>query len=366
MNWSLTPMLRSWGQQPQRVKVKEEEEVCREDSSDRWWKKKMRFPIAQDEDHKLSVSANVMAASGAGAATNIATNHPLWVVKTRLQLTREGIRGLYSGLVPALAGISHVAIQFPTYEMVKTYLANKGDKSIDDLNARDVAVASSIAKIFASTLTYPHEVVRARLQEQGYHSEKRYSGVRDCIKKVFEKDGIRFYFNLYPRVAICSYGLNMSLYSGPRCGLGELVLPENEPGSSIMPGKVNPTQCEALTMVCAQVMGNHVAVTVGGLIADASASFEKNCVRGIEANRERISKLLHESLMLVTSLNPKIGYDNAAAVAKKAHKEGSTLKEAALKLGVLTSEEFDTLVVPEKMIGRLMLSQKLHFTMFYS
>ncbi|KAL6564161.1 fumarase fum1 [Orobanche minor] len=164
------------------------------------------------------------------------------------------------------------------------------------------------------------------------------------------------------------------LGSGPRCGLGELILPENEPGSSIMPGKVNPTQCEALTMVCAQVMGNHVAITVGGsnghfelnvfkpviasnllhslrLLGDASASFEKNCVRGIHANKERISKLLHESLMLVTSLNPKIGYDNAALVAKTAHKEGSTLKDAALKLGVLDSEEFDTLVVPEKMIG---------------
>ncbi|KAH9730597.1 Fumarate hydratase 1 [Citrus sinensis] len=164
------------------------------------------------------------------------------------------------------------------------------------------------------------------------------------------------------------------LGSGPRCGLGELILPENEPGSSIMPGKVNPTQCEALTMVCAQVIGNHVAITVGGsnghfelnvfkpmiasgllhslrLLGDASASFEKNCVRGIQANRERISKLLHESLMLVTSLNPKIGYDNAAAVAKKAHKEGTTLKDAALKLGVLNSEEFDNLVVPEKMIG---------------
>ncbi|GAV85894.1 LOW QUALITY PROTEIN: Lyase_1 domain-containing protein/FumaraseC_C domain-containing protein, partial [Cephalotus follicularis] len=161
------------------------------------------------------------------------------------------------------------------------------------------------------------------------------------------------------------------------CGLGELILPENEPGSSIMPGKVNPTtQCEALTMVCAQVMGNHVAITVGGsngqfelnvfkpmmangllhslrLLGDAS-SFEKNCVRGIEANRERISKLLHELILggeyFFLYLFQKIGYDNAVAVAKKAHKEGSTLKEAALKLGVLTSEEFDSLVVPEKMI----------------
>ncbi|URD83569.1 Fumarate hydratase 1, mitochondrial [Musa troglodytarum] len=164
------------------------------------------------------------------------------------------------------------------------------------------------------------------------------------------------------------------LGSGPRYGLGELILPENEPGSSIMPGKVNPTQCEALTMVCAQVMGNHVAITVGGsnghfelnvykpliasgllrslrLLGDASASFEKNCVRGIKANHQRISKLLHESLMLVTSLNPKIGYDKAAAVAKKAHKEGTTLKDAALNLNVLTAEEFDELVVPEKMLG---------------
>ncbi|KAF3959690.1 hypothetical protein CMV_015522 [Castanea mollissima] len=134
---------------------------------------------------------------------------------------------------------------------------------------------------------------------------------------------------------------------GPRCGLGELILLENEPGSSIMPGKFNPTLCEALTMVCAQVMGNHVAISVGGLnghfelnvfkpmiannllhslrlLGDAFASFKKNCMTGIQANRERLSKLLHESLMLVTSLKPKIGYDNAAAVAKKAHKEGST------------------------------------------
>ena len=164
------------------------------------------------------------------------------------------------------------------------------------------------------------------------------------------------------------------LGSGPRCGLGELSLPENEPGSSIMPGKVNPTQSEAMTMVAAQVMGNHVAVSIGGsnghfelnvfkpviaynvlqsirLIADSCNSFAENCVVGIEANRDRISKLMNESLMLVTSLNPHIGYDNAAKAAKKAHKEGTSLKEAAMALGLLTSEQFDQWVRPEDMLG---------------
>jgi len=164
------------------------------------------------------------------------------------------------------------------------------------------------------------------------------------------------------------------LGSGPRCGFGEISLPENEPGSSIMPGKVNPTQSEAMTMVAAQVMGNHVAVTIGGsnghfelnvfkpviiynvlqsirLIADACNSFTENCVVGIEANTDRITKLLNESLMLVTSINPHIGYDNAAKAAKKAHKEGTTLKEAALALGLLTSEQFDQWVRPEDMIA---------------
>ena len=164
------------------------------------------------------------------------------------------------------------------------------------------------------------------------------------------------------------------LGSGPRCGFGELRLPENEPGSSIMPGKVNPTQSEALTMVCCQVMGNNVAVTVGGsnghlelnvfkpviihnvlqsirLLADASRSFTDNAVSGIEPDRERITRLMSESLMLVTALNPKIGYDNAAKVAKKAHKEGTTLKQAALDLGLLTPEEFDQWVRPEGMLG---------------
>ncbi|KAJ3097365.1 fumarase fum1 [Phlyctochytrium bullatum] len=164
------------------------------------------------------------------------------------------------------------------------------------------------------------------------------------------------------------------LGSGPRCGLGELSLPENEPGSSIMPGKVNPTQCEAMTMVCAQVVGNHSAITFAGaqghfelnvfkpvlirnllhsirLIADASVSFTDNCVTGIKANEKRIDSLLNESLMLVTSLNPHIGYDNAAKAAKKAHKEGTSLKQATVSLGLLTEEEFDRYVRPENMIG---------------
>ena len=164
------------------------------------------------------------------------------------------------------------------------------------------------------------------------------------------------------------------LGSGPRCGFGELSLPENEPGSSIMPGKVNPTQSEAMTMVAAQVMGNNVTVGIAGsnghfelnvfkpviifnvlqsirLIADASVSFTDNCVVGILANKERITKLMNESLMLVTSLNPHIGYDNAAKIAKKAHKEHSSLKEAGIALGLLTAEQFDQWVRPETMLG---------------
>ena len=164
------------------------------------------------------------------------------------------------------------------------------------------------------------------------------------------------------------------LGSGPRCGFGEILLPENEPGSSIMPGKVNPTQCEAITMVAAQVMGNQTAVSIGGsnghfelnvfkpmmvrnvlqstrLIGDSCQSFSKNCVTGIVANRERIDKLLNDSLMLVTALNPHIGYDKAAKLAKTAHQEGLTLKQAALKLGYLTDEEFQEWVQPSKMLG---------------
>ena len=163
------------------------------------------------------------------------------------------------------------------------------------------------------------------------------------------------------------------LGSGPRCGLGELILPENEPGSSIMPGKVNPTQSEAMTMVCLQVMGNDTTIGIAGsqgnfelnvfkpviaynliqsiyLLSDASRSFTENCIAGLRVNRERIQYYLNHSLMLVTALNPVIGYDKAASIAKKAHAEGISLREAAIALGYLTGEQFDAAVKPEKMV----------------
>ena len=166
------------------------------------------------------------------------------------------------------------------------------------------------------------------------------------------------------------------LSSGPRSGIGEILIPENEPGSSIMPGKVNPTQVEAITMVAAQVMGNDVAISIGGsnghfelnvfkpmmvanflqsarLLGDACVSFNDNCAIGIEPNSPFIKRHLENSLMLVTALNPHIGYENAAAIAKKAHKEGTSLREAALSLGLLTNEQFDEWVKPEDMIGSL-------------
>jgi fumarate hydratase class II len=165
------------------------------------------------------------------------------------------------------------------------------------------------------------------------------------------------------------------LASGPRCGIGELQIPENEPGSSIMPGKVNPTQSEAMTMLCAQVMGNDVAINIAGmsgnfelnvfmpvlahnvlqscrLLADGCDGFREHCAEGLEPNRERLAENLRNSLMLVTALNPHIGYDKAAQIAKKAHQEGTSLKQAALALGYLTAAQFDEWVRPEKMVGR--------------
>lgn len=227
----------------------------------------------------------------------------------------------------------------------------------------------------------------------GLNSPKGFA--KKCSAKIAELTGLPFVSapNLYEALAChdtmveVSGALNVIacslmkiandiryLGSGPRCGLGEIELPENEPGSSIMPGKVNPTQCEAVTQVACQVIGNHVACTVGGawgqfelnvfkpviirnvlhsirLIGDVSRCFSKNCVVGIKANKERINKIMNESLMLVTALNPHIGYDKSAAIAKLAHKEGLTLKEAGLKLGHFDENQFKEWVRPEDMLG---------------
>ncbi|MEO1093177.1 MAG: class II fumarate hydratase [Pseudomonadota bacterium] len=237
-------------------------------------------------------------------------------------------------------------------------LAQGGTAVGTGLNAK-IGFAEDFAAEVASITGLPFVTAENKFEALAAHDAMvELSGVLNTIAVSFMKiaNDIRF------------------LGSGPRCGLGELSLPENEPGSSIMPGKVNPTQCEAMTMLACQVMGNHVAVTVGGsnghfelnvfkpvmaygvlqsarLLADGARSFTDNCVVGIVANEQRIGQLLHESLMLVTALNPKIGYDNAAKVAKKAHAEGTTLKQAAMALGLLTDAEFDQWVRPENMLG---------------
>ena len=198
------------------------------------------------------------------------------------------------------------------------------------------------------------------------------------FEQLAAKDGLVFFSGALNTLAVALTKIANDirfLGSGPRSGLGELSLPANEPGSSIMPGKVNPTQCESLTMVAGQVIGNHQAVTVGGmqghfelnvfmpligsnvlrsidLLATGMTSFAERCVDGIEANEEQIAELVGRSLMLVTALAPEIGYDNAAKIAKHAHRNGQTLKEAGLELGLVDEETFDRVVRPEKMIGR--------------
>ncbi|SCV70907.1 BQ2448_3669 [Microbotryum intermedium] len=281
--------------------------------------------------------------------------HIIKIGRTHLQdATPLTLGQEFSGYVQQLAnGIERVKGVLPRLSM----LAQGGTAVGTGLNTRkgfDTKVAAEIAKI----TDLPFETAPNKFEALAAHDAiVEASGALNVLACSFMKiaNDIRY------------------LGSGPRCGLGELSLPENEPGSSIMPGKVNPTQCEALTMVAAQVMGNNMTISVAGsngqfelnvfkpvliknllqsirLLADGARSFTKNCVVGIEANEERINKLLNESLMLATILNSTLGYDNVAKCAKKAHKEGTTLKEATLGLGFLDSAKFDKLVRPELML----------------
>lgn len=261
----------------------------------------------------------------------------------------------FSGYAAQIAnGIDRVKDTLPRLR----FLAQGGTAVGTGLNTRigfDTAVAEAVTKITGEKfLTAPNKFEALAAHDAIVEASGALNTVAVSLYKI--ANDIRY------------------LGSGPRCGYGELHLPENEPGSSIMPGKVNPTQNEALTMVCTQVFGNHSTITFAGasgqfelnvfkpvmisnllssirLLADGARSFRIHCVEGIIANEKRIEQLMRESLMLVTALNPKIGYDAASKVAKNAHKKGITLKESAMELGALTSEEFDQWVRPENMIG---------------
>jgi len=285
-----------------------------------------------------------------------AFDHIIKIGRTHLQdATPLTLGQEFSGYATQLAyGIERIESTLPRLKL----LAQGGTAVGTGLNTRkgfDVAVAAEVSKLTGLDFkTAPNKFEALAAHDAIVEASGALNTLACSLMKI--ANDIRY------------------LGSGPRCGFGELNLPENEPGSSIMPGKVNPTQCEALTMICAQVMGNHMTITVAGsqgqfelnvfkpvlirnllhsvvLLADGMRSFQDNCVAGIQANEEKIGKLLHESLMLVTCLNSKIGYDMASKVAKNAHKKGLTLKQSTLELGALTEQEFDELVRPELMIS---------------
>ncbi|KAG8759125.1 fumarase fum1 [Serendipita sp. 396] len=294
----------------------------------------------------------VVFQTGSGTQSNMNVNE---IGRTHLQdATPLTLGQEFSGYVQQVAnGIERVKGVLPRLSL----LAQGGTAVGTGLNTKkgfDVKIAAEVSKITGLQFhTAPNKFEALAAHDALVEASGALATVACSLHKI--ANDIRY------------------LASGPRCGLGELSLPENEPGSSIMPGKVNPTQCEAMTMVAAQVIGNNQAVIFAGaqgqfelnvfkpviiknvlqsirLLSDASRSFTKNCVVGIEANEKRISQLLHESLMLATILNSHLGYDNVAKAAKKAHKEGTTLKEATVSLGFLTPEEFDQKVRPELML----------------
>jgi fumarate hydratase class II len=288
-------------------------------------------------------------------------------------------RALQEDLIPAVEGLrSTLESKRAAFDAVvkigRTHLQDATPLTLgQEFSGYAAQLAQSLAALRAALPALYELAVGGTAVGTGLNTHREFAG-RVCAR-VAAETGLPFVEAKNKFAALAGHEALVRLAaSGPRSGIGELRIPENEPGSSIMPGKVNPTQAEALTMLCAQVMGNDVALNIGGaaghfelnvykpmiihaflqsarLLADGCRSFDEHCARGIEANQPRIRELLERSLMLVTALSPHIGYDKAAEIAKKAHRDGSTLREAATALGYVSAQDFDRWVRPESMLG---------------
>ena len=307
----------------------------------------------------------------------------LLVLAALLAMATSAALAAEIALVTDVGTIDDESFNQACWEGVKAYAEANGktyqyyqpgaDSTDERLNSIDLAVSEGAKVVVCPGYLFGETVA----QEISTLTGKRFVTAPNKFHALTSKDELVYLHGAFKALAADLMKIANDvrlLASGPRCGIGELLIPENEPGSSIMPGKVNPTQCEAMTMVAVQVMANDVAVGMAAsqgnfelnvfmpvciynflqsarLLGDVMRSFELRCARGIKPNREKIRAYLDESLMLVTALNPHIGYENAAKVAKTAFAEGITLREAAVRLGFLTAEAFDRIVRPEKMVG---------------
>ena len=307
----------------------------------------------------------------------------LLVLAALLAMATSAALAAEIALVTDVGTIDDESVNQACWEGVKAYAEANGktyqyyqpgaDSTDERLNSIDLAVSEGAKVVVCPGYLFGETVA----QEISALTGKRFVTAPNKFHALTSKDELVYLHGAFKALAADLMKIANDvrlLASGPRCGIGELLIPENEPGSSIMPGKVNPTQCEAMTMVAVQVMANDVAVGMAAsqgnfelnvfmpvciynflqsarLLGDVMRSFELRCARGIKPNREKIQAYLDESLMLVTALNPHIGYENAAKVAKTAFAEGITLREAAVRLGFLTAEAFDQIVRPEKMVG---------------
>lgn len=336
------------------------------------------LPVHPNNDVNCSQSSNDTFPTAMHIAALRAVNEKVLPAIDKLAATFAGLSEEYMGLIKT--GRTHLQDATPLTLGQEisgwTAMLNKDREMIAEASEQLCELAlggTAVGTGLNAHVRFGEEAARRISELTGY----RFITAPNKFHALTSKDQLVFVHGAFKALAADLMKIANDvrwLASGPRCGIGEIFIPENEPGSSIMPGKVNPTQCEALTMVAAQVMGNDVTIGIAAsqgnfqlnvympvtiynflqsadLLADAMISFNDNCAQGIRPNESKIKENLEKSLMLVTALNPYIGYENAAKIAKKAHADGSTLKEAALALGLLTEEQFDEYVRPEKMVG---------------